>query len=391
MRLFALPRLAVRLHTNEFDLSTHSLQSKVTRKIVKSRYSCQGTMRQPTRPPTALPIALVIMLLGMSASLTIDSGDRAELADDKPALETHSNQFFPGSQAGSVYSASSVQASYYHTCAKLDNSSMKCWGQGSFGKLGTGNTLSQNQPWPVLLGWQGGVNTAAEVGQGSGSSGHHNCAMMTDGTIQCWGEDFLGQIGHGGSSGWHNYPTDATMPLYQTAVQVSNGGHHSCAIMEDTNTADHSLYCWGHNGEGQLGIETSSGAQPPELTVPTHVELPAGRSPIAISLGWVISCAILDDGSGMCWGNNDYGQLGVGSVGGNRTLPTPISILPQNRTLAAIAPGNAHTCAILDNGSVGCWGLNHIGQFGDGTQTGSHTYLKYTSLPPGRTAISIDV
>ena len=351
-------------------------------------------MRQPTRPSTTLPIALVIMLLGMSASLTIDSGDRAELADDKPALETHSNQFFPGSQAGSVYSASSIQASHAHTCAVLDDYSMKCWGHGGAGKLGTGNTLWQSTPAPVLLGWQGGANTATEVGQGSGSAGHHTCALMTDGTLQCWGEDFQGQIGHGGSSGWHNYPTEATMPLYKTAIQISNGGHHSCAIMEDTNTAEHSLYCWGDNSYGQLGIETSSGDQPPEMTIPTHVDLPAGRSPVSVSLGGIYStdstCVILDDGTGMCWGGNEEGQLGVGTAGGNRTLPTPISILPQNRTLAAIATGDLHACAILDNGSVGCWGKNHIGQFGDGT-TDSSTSFKYTSLPPGRTAISIDV
>ena len=348
-------------------------------------------MRRPTRPSNALPILLVVLLLGMSASATLYHDDRAELADDRPALETHPNLYFPGSQAGSVYSASTIQAGWLMTCAVLDNNEMRCWGSGTFGKLGTGDNIRAHHPREVLLGYQSGTpSLATEVGQGSGSSGHHTCALMIDSTLQCWGEDFLGQIGHGGSSGWHTTPYPVQMPLYKSAVQISNGGHHTCAIMEDDNTAEHSLYCWGSNNHGQVGIMLASGEQPPELTIPTHVELPAGRSPIAISLGWDTSCAILDDGSGMCWGINDEGQLGVGTAGGNRTLPTPISILPQNRTLAAIAIGTMHTCALLDDGSVGCWGKNDVGQFGDGT-TASSTSFRYVSLPSGRTAISIDV
>ena len=189
----------------------------------------------------------------------MDSDDRAEWADDRPALETHANLYLPGSQAGSVYSASTVQASWLSTCAVLDNNEMRCWGSGTFGKLGTGNNSGSNLPAGVLLGYSVGPSTAIEVGQGSGSSGHHTCALMTDSTLQCWGEDFSGQIGHGGSSGWHNTPYPATMPHNKFAVQISNGGHHSCAIMEDVNTAEHSLYCWGANWEGQLGIELASG------------------------------------------------------------------------------------------------------------------------------------
>ena len=147
-------------------------------------------MRRPTRPSNALPILLVVLLLGMSASATLYHDDRAELADDRPALETHSNLYFPGSQAGSVYSASTVQASWLSTCAVLNNNEMKCWGSGTFGKLGTGNNSGSNLPAVVLLGYSVGPSTAIEVGQGSGSSGHHTCALMTDSTLQCWGEDF---------------------------------------------------------------------------------------------------------------------------------------------------------------------------------------------------------
>ena len=179
-------------------------------------------MRQPVRHPNPLPIALVILLLGMSASVTIDSGDRAELVNDKPVLETHANLtlHFPGSQAGSIYSSSTVQASYDHTCAVLDNSSVKCWGEGQVGMLGTGDNNDRRTPTQVLLGYSGGLTTAIEIGQGSGSAGHHTCAMMTDNTLQCWGEDFGGQIGHGGNSGWHNTPYPVVMPAGKSAVAL---------------------------------------------------------------------------------------------------------------------------------------------------------------------------
>ena len=339
-------------------------------------------MRQPTRHSNAPAITLVILLLGMSASVTIDSGDRAELAGDKPVLETHANLtlHFPGSQAGSIYSASTVQASYYHTCAVLDNSSVKCWGEGQVGMLGTGDNNDRRTPTQVLLGYSGGPNTAIEIGQGSGSAGHHTCAMMTDNTLQCWGEDFGGQIGHGGNSGWHTTPYPVAMPPGKTAIQISNGGHHTCAIMDDN-----SLYCWGENEEGIVGVGESG----TDVVTPYPINLPAGRTAVAVSTGWKSSCVILDDGTGMCWGLNGEGQLGDGTTA-DRDEPTPITILPPNSSLVAIATGTLTTCALLDNGSVACWGKNDVGQFGDGTTTSS-TSLKYASLPPGRTAISIDL
>ena len=353
-------------------------------------------MRQPSRHQNVLPIALVILLLGMSASVTIDSGDRSKLAEDKPALETHANStlHFPGSQAGSIYSSSTVSASYDNTCAVLDNNSVKCWGEGQVGRGGWGDNSDRRTPTHVLLGWQSGTpSLATEVGQGSGASGHHTCTIMVDGTIQCWGEDFSGQIGHGGNSGWHTTPYPVAMPAGKTAIQVSNGGHHTCAIMDD-----HSLYCWGENSEGIVG----TGQRGNDHTTPYPIDLPAGRTAVAVSTGWKNSCVILDDGTGMCWGLNTVGQIGDGTTT-NRDEPTPITILPTSSTLAAIAIGGGGgtgatngsesgttTCALLNNGSVACWGKNDVGQFGDGT-TISSTSPKYALLPPGRTAISIDV
>ncbi|MDP7001783.1 MAG: hypothetical protein QGH90_07765, partial [Candidatus Poseidoniaceae archaeon] len=105
-----------------------------------------------------------------------------------------------------------------------------------------------------------------------------------------------------------------------------------------------------------------------------------------ITAGGYHTCAILDDGSVRCWGYNAYGQLGDGTTT-NRNTPTALSSWPSGRTAVAItADGGGHTCAILDDGSVRCWGWNDYGQLGDGTTTSRNTPTALSSWPSGRTA-----
>jgi len=218
-------------------------------------------MRRPTRPSNALPILLVVLLLGMSASATLYHDDRAELADDRPALETHSGLYSPGSQEGSIYSDSTLSASSYFTCVVLDETStatpahqdgtMKCWGDGATGKLGNGSWSDQYVPGYVQLGYSGGPSLATEYY----SYGHFGIAIMIDGSIQGWGENGQNQIGCDTQNdpwcwwgGGQNTPLQTNMPPSRTAIQVSPGLHHSCAIMNDQ-----SVWCWGQNNMGQVG------------------------------------------------------------------------------------------------------------------------------------------
>ncbi|MEE3277441.1 MAG: hypothetical protein VX216_02815, partial [Candidatus Thermoplasmatota archaeon] len=209
---------------------------------------------------------------------------------------------------------------------------------------------------------------------------------MIDDGVKCWGEAGHGQLGHSVHDGWHNNPIHAVMN--GTPIEISAGFHHTCSIMDDF-----SLSCWGDNAWGQVG-NNASGEFPldssEDVGYPTHIPLPPGRTAVAVSLGGYNSCAILDNGSGMCWGLNDVGQVGDGTYD-NRSAPTLVTAIPANRTLAAIAVSTQSTCGILDDGSVRCWGNNSWGQFGDGTSGGISTSGSYTSLPAGRTAISLDV
>jgi alpha-tubulin suppressor-like RCC1 family protein len=105
------------------------------------------------------------------------------------------------------------------------------------------------------------------------------------------------------------------------------------------------------------------------VKIPTQTSpFDTGRTAVAISAGRASTCAILDDGSVSCWGSNYYGQGGDGtSISKN----TPTQTVPLGQVAVAISVGWRHTCALLDDDSVRCWGVNSEGQLGDGTNTGT--------------------
>jgi len=162
-------------------------------------------------------------------------------------------------------------------------------------------------------------------------------------------------------------------------LEISSLLDHSCAIIDFGMVS-----CWGRNGDGQLGDGTTT-----DRNTPTQIStLGTNRTAIAISAGGYHTCAILDDGSVSCWGRNGDGQLGDGTTT-DRNTPTQISTLGTDRTAVVITAGDSHTCAILDDGSVSCWGGNIYGLIGDGTNTESNTSTQTSSLGTDRTAVAI--
>ncbi len=322
-----------------------------------------------------LPITLVILLLGMSASSTLHSDDSVELAKEDSALNTHSGLNFPGSTLGSIHSLTAIGAAYNYTCVVMDNNAMQCWGRGGQGYLGNGDSYTVHTPVTVNM-----PTYPPDAVEMSGADGHHSCLLASNGSIYCWGEDWNGQIGHGHYGGWWDEPHGPTTLAGKAAVTVVTGIHHTCAIAVDLT-----LYCWGRDDNGQVG-----NGEPGTDVVdsPEEIDLPPGRTAVSINAGVDATCVILDNGSGMCWGLNMNSHLGVGT-NTSKYSPTPISVLPANRSLVALDVGFKHTCGILDDGLVYCWGNNTNGQLGDGTNDHS-IYPRVASLPPGRTAISID-
>jgi len=271
--------------------------------------------------------------------------------------------------------AVAIDTGGYHTCAILDDGSVSCWGGSNYyGQLGDGTNT--NRITPTQTSSLGADRTAVAITAGS----VHTCAILDDGSVSCWGRNSNGQLGDGTYTNRNTSAQTSSLGTDRTAVAITAGKYHTCAILDDG-----SVSCWGDNGDGQLGDGTTT-----ERNTPTQTSsLGTGRTAVAITAGSDHTCAILDDGSVSCWGMNNYGQLGDGTDT-DRNTPTQTSSLGTDRTAVAITAGYLHTCAILDDGSVSCWGRNYpYGQLGDGTTTDRNTPTQTSSLGTDRTAVSI--
>ena len=284
---------------------------------------------------------------------------------------------------------SAVSAANNYACAILDNGELKCWGENDNGQLGNGGNNQINSPSTTSVDLGTG-RTAVAVSAGN----DHNCAILDNGELKCWGEDRHGELGNGGPAWTVSNPTDTNAPsstsinlgTSRTAVAVSAASEYTCAILDNGD-----LKCWGRDNYGQLG----DGGSNTNTNAPssTAIDLGTGRTAVSVSTGTYHTCAILDNGELMCWGKGQYGQLGDGGSNSNLNAPSSTAIdLGTGRTAIAVSAGDSHTCAILDNGDLKCWGRDYHGQLGDGgtntdTNAPSSTAI---DLGTGRTAVAVD-
>ena len=234
-----------------------------------------------------------------------------------------------------------VVAGAAHTCV-LDRGELSCWGQNRFGEVGDGTRERRIKPQKVP-GFKGNVISVV-----AGYS--HTCALTTFGKVYCWGDNRFGQLGDGTlNSSYVPVPT----PISRNVVSIAAGQYHSCALLDD-GTAK----CWGSNRRGQLGNGLAEAS-----ATPVQVADLGGKAR-EIAAGAAHTCAFLQGGVVKCWGFNSSGQLGDGTLT-DRPLPTPVKNLDLTQT-EAIALGGFHSCAKLHTG-LKCWGANDMGQLGDGT------------------------
>ena len=271
---------------------------------------------------------------------------------------------------GAGRTAKAITAGNAHTCAILDNGSVRCWGDGSSGRLGYGNaaTIGDDETpgaaGPVNLG---AGRTAVAITAGNA----HTCAILDDGTVRCWGDGSSGQLGYGNTNAIGDDETPGSagpvdLGAGHTATAIAAGSFHTCAVLDDG-----SVRCWGGGGSGRLGYgnaDTVGDDEAPGSVGP--VNLGTGRTAKAIAAGDQHTCAVLDTGAVRCWGEGSAGQLGYGNgdaIGDDETPATagPVDI-GSGRTARAIAAGSFHTCALLDTGAVRCWGDGGNGRLGYG-------------------------
>ncbi len=230
------------------------------------------------------------------------------------------------------------------TCA-LRNGVVWCFGGGSSGQLGAGEFTSSAVPLEVSL-----PSSAEVISVGS----EHACVILDDGRLYCWGQNTEGQLAQ--EDPWTGPGVNSAVPLPvapgETFVQVSTGQGHTCAIR-----ADGTLWCWGRNTSGELGLGEGSAGQ---LRLPAQVGSSADWEHIAAGQGH--TCGIRS-GELYCWGVNSAGQLGVALEGPVFDPELVVGVVDP----ASVSVDTFHTCAIRIDGSLLCWGRNIEGQLGDGT------------------------
>jgi cysteine-rich repeat protein len=254
-------------------------------------------------------------------------------------------------------SAVAITVGLETTCAALSDSTAWCWGL-EYGHV------------PAVVSDLKGVVTISTAGYYYTMDGEfwdirrHTCAVLSDGTTRCWGDSFLGELGNG-----TNEPSGVPVAVLglENTVAVTAGASHTCALLSNST-----VECWGSNDSGQLGDGTThdccwSYPYCMECSfVPVTVSALTGV--VAISAGGGHTCALISDGTVMCWGSNSTGQLGNGTIT-DSNIPVAVSGL---RGAVAVSAGGYSTCAVLSDGKVMCWGDNFCGQLGDGTTTESN-------------------
>lgn len=236
-----------------------------------------------------------------------------------------------------------ISAGDSHTCAITINNTVTCWGHNSAGQLGNGAIIQKNRPVAV----QGLPSAVTTISAGD----NHTCTLTDSGGALCWGNNGSGELGDGTYEAQNS--AGATSPIASGMIAISAGGGHTCAL-----TGDNSALCWGGNLYGQLGDGSTS-----KKNRPVAVSgLQSGVT--AISSGMWHTCALTNNGGTLCWGNGTGGQLGNGAY---QDKNTPVVVQGLSQGVVAISAGFDHTCALTISDGVLCWGRNNYGQLGDGT------------------------
>jgi len=245
--------------------------------------------------------------------------------------------------SGSVYIDCS--AGYYQSSIIKVDGSLWSWGYNAYGALGANDRTNRSSMVQTV---SGGFNWS------SVSCGHyHTAAIKTDGSLWLWGYNNGGQLGD-------NSVANKSSPVQTVSaglpwVMVAGGGYHTAAIK-----TDNSLWCWGTNNEGQLGINNITNRSSPVQT------LSGGNVWKFVACGANHTAAIKLDGTLWIWGMNDHGQLGDNS---NTPRSSPVQTISGGTNWKYVACGFRHTAAVKVDGSVWCWGLNDFGQLGDNSIT----------------------
>ncbi len=239
-------------------------------------------------------------------------------------------------QVGTATTWRDVSASWQHACATQSDGSAWCWGQNQRGQLGAGTTTTRSSAPMRVRGDQQWTSISA--------GGWGTCGTTSSGTAYCWGENSMGSVGDGTITN-RNRPTVVTGGIQ--LAQVSTTWGRSCGV-----TPTGQVWCWGENSNGELGNGNRTNSAKP-------VQVSGGGSFTAVGTAVTATCATRTDGQVLCWGDNRYGQLGPAAGAGYALTPVAAGLSASG----PVTGGWLHLCAE----GAGCWGANESGQLGNGT------------------------
>lgn len=282
---------------------------------------------------------------------------------------------------GSKFYAKSLACSQYHACALNDEGKAKCWGLNDRGQLGVGDTINRGDK-PDQMGDKLPFLTTSKPIQAITVGGFHTCALFDEG-VKCWGNAEYSELGQQNRMNLGAMPEtkdlDKIPPILIEGPgkrikirKLTSGAHHNCVLYKnDANDSDH-VKCWGFNTYGALGVGNSDdyGGTPDSMAENLPVVDVGVNKIVDLQGGLSSSCVLYDQGRMKCWGSNFAGRLGLGDQFDRGVLPNQMgNFLPQvdlGLPIKAIDAGNIsnHTCAILANNYIKCWGLGSAGQLG---------------------------
>ena len=268
--------------------------------------------------------------------------------------------------AGTLSNVVAMAAGSHHSLAVRSDGTLVAWGTSAVGEIGNGTTNTLVDAPAQVLGVGGAGVLTGVVAVAAGE--FHSLALRSDGTVVAWGDDSFGQLGRGLSGSSVTTPVQVKgargVGFLTDVVAIAAGRNHSLALRSDGI-----LFAWGTNLDGQLGVGVVGGLR----TVPTQVAGIGSASldrVIAVSAGAFHSIALRADGTVAAWGSDLDGQLGNGNFFGNQSTPKVVvnSLGTGSLTnVVAVASGSSHNVAMRGDGSVVSWGANGSGELGDGT------------------------
>jgi cysteine-rich repeat protein len=234
----------------------------------------------------------------------------------------------------------------WHTCAILDTGALRCWGNAPMhGHPEIWDSIGDDET-PASVGDVTLDGTPTQIVNGE----RHVCALLATGNVRCWGESPSGELGYGDTATLSSPGGD--LELGGVVTQLAAGLHHTCALFDDAT-----MRCWGGGGAGQLGQSATANIGDDETPAEVDV-IDVGDDVVQIAAGGAHTCALVEGGDVRCWGRGIEGSLGYGNTDfiGDDEPPSQRGTVLVGGVVTQISASLGATCALLEGGTVRCWG-----------------------------------